>query len=80
MDMIAGYRIAEHAKTVALFGFKYPPEVAAAVSSELQKVFLFMTPMHNVPDIPGYVMPVRPCHFYHHSFLRTSICQAKMDF
>jgi hypothetical protein len=41
-------RITEHAETVTLFGFKYPLEIASAVSGKFQEEFLFMTPMRNL--------------------------------
>jgi hypothetical protein len=62
MNMVGSYRITEHAETVPLFCFKYPLEIAAAISGEFQEKFLFMTPMRNVPDMPWDIMSVRPWH------------------
>ena len=62
MHVVGSHRITEHAETVALFGFKYPLEIAAAISGEFQKEFLFMTPMSNMPDMAWYIMSVRPWH------------------
>jgi len=39
-----------------------PHEPPLPVSSKLQKEFLLMTPMSNVPDIARYVMPACPRH------------------
>jgi hypothetical protein len=49
MEMVGSHRIAEHPETVSLFGFKLPLNIAAAISGEFQKEFLFMTPMRNLP-------------------------------
>ncbi len=36
-DLIVGsHRITEHAEAITLFGFKYPPEMSAAISDEFQ--------------------------------------------
>jgi hypothetical protein len=62
MNVVRSHRVTEHAETIALFGFKNPLEITAAISGEFQKEFLFMTPMRNVPDMPWYVMSVCPWH------------------
>jgi hypothetical protein len=62
MDMVGSYRITEHAETEAFFCFKYPLQIAAAISGEFQEKFLLMTPMRNVPDMPWNIMSVRPRH------------------
>jgi len=62
--VVGSHSITEHADTIALLGFKYPLEIAAAISGEFQEEFFFMTPMRNVPDIPWYVMSIRPWHPY----------------
>jgi len=62
MDMVGSYRMTEHAETVALFCFKYPLEIAAAIPGEFQEEFLLMTPMSNVPDMPWDIISVRPWH------------------
>ena len=43
------YVITEHAETLKPFSFKYPLEVAAAISCEFQKEFLFMAPVGDLP-------------------------------
>jgi hypothetical protein len=36
MDMVGSHYVTEHAETIALFGFKYPLEIASAISVEFQ--------------------------------------------
>jgi hypothetical protein len=62
VDVVGSHRITEHAETIALFGFKNPLEIAATISGKFEEEFLFMTPMRNMPDMPWYIMSVRPCH------------------
>jgi len=63
MNVVRSHHVTEHAEAIALFGFKNPLEITAAISCEFQKEFLFMTPMRNVPDMPWDVMSV--CSWHH---------------
>jgi hypothetical protein len=58
VNLIGGHCVIEHAKSVALPGFKEPSKPPTAVSGKLEKKLLLMASMGNVSHIAGYVMPV----------------------
>jgi len=62
VDVVGGNRVIKDAKTVAFPCLKDPLKVPPAVSGKLQKKFLLMTPVSNMPDITRYVMPTCPRH------------------
>jgi hypothetical protein len=62
MNMIGGDRIIQDAEAIALPRLKQPLEVTAAVAGKFQEEFLLMTPMGDMPNTTGYVMPVCPWH------------------
>ena len=65
MDMIGCNRIIEHAQAVALPGLEKPPKPPVAVYGKLEKKFLLVTSMGDVPDVTGQLMSIFSRHTWY---------------
>ena len=78
MDVIGGDGKIQDGKVIPLSGLEKPLHPPGAISGKLEKKFLLMAAMGQVPDITGNEMSV--CTGHLKVFLRTAILRAKWSF
>jgi hypothetical protein len=62
MDMVGSSSVIEDAEAISLFGLEKPPDPGSAITRELQKKFLLVTPMGDMPDISWQKITMRSRH------------------
>ena len=66
--MIRGDHVIENDQPVAFFCLIQPLPPGLTVFAKLEQEFPFMTPMRQVPHLPGEIMPFCSRHLLNHHF------------
>ena len=62
VDMIGSDRIVQDCNSKPLSGLIQPVDVTLTITGKLQKEFLFMAAVRQMPYVPWYVMSTSPWH------------------